>query len=233
MKAASPSTPESDSVDRPITERRRVGWRTHAVRTALIVGCVGGGVLGFRFYDKTFVPKNLGVVEPGVIYRSGQIQDQLIEGVLRDHGIRAVVNLQGEEHDNPDQVAEGEAIATLGLESFRFPMRGDGIGTVETYARAVEQLALASRTGRPTLIHCAAGSQRTGGTVACYRLLVKGDGPAAVYAEAERYDWEPHKDTEWPEWLNANMAAIAVRLVELGVIDAVPEVLPRFGAGPE
>lgn len=229
MDGSSTQPPESDLVERPVATRRRVGWRIHALRTALIVGCVGGGILGFRFYDKTFVPKNLGVVEPGVIYRSGQIQDQLIAGVLRDHGIRAVVNLQGPEHDNPDQVAESQVIAALGLEGFRFPMRGDGVGTVETYARAVEQLALASRTGRPTLIHCAAGSQRTGGTVACYRLLVRGDDPADVFAEALRYDWEPRKDTEWPAWLNANMAAIAARLVELGVIEAVPEVLPRFG----
>ena len=193
------------------------------------MGGVGGGILGFRFYDQAFVPKNLGVVEPGVIYRSGQIQDQLIEDVLRERGIRTVVNLQGEEQDNPDQVAEGQAIAALGLESFRFPMRGNGIGTVETYARAVEQLALASRTGRPTLIHCAAGAQRTGGTVACYRLLVKGDDSADVYAEAQRYDWDPHEDTAWPEWLNANMAAIAARLVELRVMEAVPAVLPRLG----
>ena len=107
-------------------------------------------------------------------------------------------------------------------------MGGDGVGTVETYARAVEQLAIAERDHRPTLIHCAAGTQRTGGTVACYRLLVRGDDPADVYAEALRYDWEPHKDTEWPEWLNANMAAIAARLVELGVIGEVPEELPSF-----
>ncbi len=192
---------ESSSATKPeatTPSPRGVGWRTHALRTALIVGAVGGGILGFRVYGKTFVPKNLGVVEPGLIYRSGQIQDQLIEGVLRDHGIRAVVNLQGEEPGNPDQVAEGAAIAAIAapeLESFRFPMGGNGVGAVETYARAVEQLAIAAREQRPTLTHCAAGAQRTGDTVACYRLLVRGDDPADVYAEALRYDWHPRKDT--------------------------------------
>ncbi len=192
---------------------------------------VAGLLLGTaRLIEKRFVAKNFGVVESQLIYRSGQIQAGLIEQTLEEKRIRVVVNLQGVEHDNADQLAEAKAIETFEIESHRFPMAGDGVGTVEKYAQAVALLAKAEKDRVPTLIHCAAGSQRTGGTVAAFRLLVQGATPQAAYDEALRYDWNPRKDTAWPVWLNQNMAAIAQRLVELKAIETVPNPLPVFGA---
>lgn len=198
---------------------------TNTVTVALLL--TAGG-LWLEFRDR-FVPRNAGTVVDGVVYRSGQIDRRLIRGFLEDRGIRRVVVMSNYEFDDPDHVAEKEASAALGIEVIRVPMFGNGVSDAESYARVVQLIHDAAEQNIPTLVHCSAGAQRTGGTVAAYRLLIEGQPPAAVYAEAAGHGWDPREDTEWPAFLNENMSAIAQRLVEAGVLDAAPDPLPVFG----
>ena len=139
--------------------------------------------------------------------------------------------MTGYEATDREDAAEQRAVEARGIEVVRVPMRGSGVGTPEQYAEIVAAIHHARQEGEPVLMHCAAGSQRTGGTVAAYRLLVQNRDPAAVFEEATRYDWDPEKDTAWPTFLNENMPRIAALLVEKGIIDKVPNPLPRFGSG--
>ncbi len=180
-----------------------------------------------------YFPNNLGVVEPGTVYRSGQLDRLLIRQVLEDLEIKRIVVMHSYNPRDPDHVAELEAARELGIDVQWFAMGGNGVGptdaiTTDHYASVVALLAEAQRTHTPTLVHCGAGAQRTGGTVAAYRLLVRGDDPAEVYADATRYDWDPEEDLAWPTFLNRNMRALAEELVKRGVIAQVPDPLPHF-----
>lgn len=192
--------------------RRRLIW------LALTIAMVGGGVaLWTEVIRDRVVAKRWGVVEPGAIYRSGQVSRHLIENQLRQHGIRVVVDLMGDDPDNREQPFERAVIERLGIELVKCPLIGDGTGDPREYVRAVSALDRARRAGQPALVHCYAGSQRTGGTVALYRLLVRGESPMEILAELPRYDWRPTRDRILLEYLDRHLAEIMRGLREEGV----------------
>ena len=175
--------------------------------------------------DRIF-PKRFAEVETG-LYRSGQIHRNLIEDTLNDHQISRVIDLRYWE-ELPDMIAEKEAIAKLGIESKRFPLNGNGTGNVDHYVAALLSLHESYAAGEPVLVHCAAGSQRTGGVFAAYRTLVQGVSTTDAVAEMQEYDWDPDKDQILLDYLNDNIGYIARQLVLAGVIDQVPSPLPTF-----
>ncbi|GAG13072.1 unnamed protein product, partial [marine sediment metagenome] len=91
-----------------------------------------------------------------------------------------------------------------------------------------EALARAEREDTPALVHCAAGSRRTGGVVAAYQVLVQGLPTASAYAELDRFGSRPVPQSPLLGYLNENMAELASLLVERGVIEQVPSPLPSF-----
>lgn len=198
-----------------------------AVVAALVVTGIGAWAGGLKYH---FIAKRFGEVRPGLIYRSGQISPPMIEKTLHRHGIELVVSLCAENQADPAQVAERAAVADLGIERQVFPLEGDGTGDIDNYARAIAAMDEAADRGRPVLVHCSAGTYRTGGVVAAYRLLVEGADPGAVWSELKRYNWK-EKNPILPEYLNRNMDALARELVDMGVIDAVPDPLPVLADG--
>ncbi|MEM9417936.1 MAG: tyrosine-protein phosphatase [Planctomycetota bacterium] len=203
------------------------GW-IHWVWPAVLIISLWG--IWHEFHEQWF-PRNLGPIAEGVVYRSGQIDRRLIHGFLKEHGIERIVVMSNYEFDDPDHVAEKDAAEALGIEVIRHSMRGNGVGTPESYAAVVTLIDDSVRNNIPTLVHCSAGAQRTGGTVAAYRLLVEQADAAEVYDEARSYGWDTDDDHTWPAFLNENMRAIAVLLAEQGVLESVPESLPTFGPG--
>lgn len=192
----------------------------------LLIAAVGGGIwLWEEVLEDRLVPKRLGTVEQGRIYRSGQLHPALVERTLRDLGIEVIVDLDPD--DTPAAAAELVAADKLGIEINLFPLIGDGTGDIEQYALAIQRIASAQQAQQPVLVHCAAGTYRTGGVVAMYRVLVEGWTPERAKAEMFEYDLK-RKDTRIMVYLNEHMRTLAQRLVELGVIDAVPEPLPRI-----
>jgi len=121
------------------------------------------------------LPKRWGVIEKGALYRSGQLPAPLLRRVLARHGIRVVVDMTPIEPDNVKQAAESRLLAELQIALVRCPLSGDGTGDPVEYARALTALVHARRDGAPALVHCQAGSQRTGGVVAAYRLLFRSE----------------------------------------------------------
>ena len=101
--------------------RRRFVW------LAALVGLIAGGIaLWTEVIRDRVIAKRWGVVEEGHIYRSGQVSRHLIESQLKEHGIRVVVDLMGDDPGNREQPYERAVIERLGIELVKCPLIGDG-----------------------------------------------------------------------------------------------------------
>ena len=181
-----------------------------------------------------FFPKRWGVVEEGIVYRSGQVDESLIEDVLREHGIEVIVDLAEDRPDAKDHTAEAQAAARLGIEKLDlWGLDGNGEGDPALYASAVTEMVKARDASKPVLVHCAAGSQRTGGAVAYYRMLVQGWSGERAFKEYMGYHHREPRHTKLQDFVNAHMQDVARQLVEARILDAMPETLPFFGRGDE
>lgn len=209
----------------PVHRRRRWPWIVAAV--AVVIG-IGGPVSWNNGVREALFPKNFGIVEPGKLYRSGQISHWQIRKVLVENHIGRIVALSGHGGHAADLAAEQQAVDELHIRRDLFPLGGDGTGQVAQYVGAVAAVAEAERAGQPVLVHCIAGAQRTGGVIACYQLLVEHRPPAEVYAEMRQFGHDPHDNPHLLDYLNQHMAEIAAGLVEKGVIDKVPDPLPQL-----
>ena len=122
---------------------------------------------------------NFGVVEPGRLYRSGQMGGASLASKLREHRIRTVLNLRG---SHPETAwYRDERAATL-----------DGRGHAGRHAALVVRVDVAGPGPRPLLaspgdgrhvrllVHCFHGSERTG-LVAAYAELLR---PGSTLADA-------------------------------------------------
>ena len=170
--------------------------------------------------------KHWGVVEQGLIYRSGRLPLDRAQATLANHHIRVLIDLTENKPSNRFQPKERAAAKALGIEYHNFPLIGDGTGDIAHYANAIAVMLQARREGKPVLVHCAAGAQRTGGVVAAYRVLVERKSPDEARAELRQYGWKPGKDQVLLNYLNRNMAKLAELLFALQVIDGIPNPLP-------
>jgi hypothetical protein len=196
------------------------------------LAAVAAMILGWRYGVRdNVVPKRLGEVKPGLIYRSGQLEPDALEDTLTTFGIERIIALNADDPPPPAETAEAEIAARRGLQRDIFPLIGDGTGNIENYALAIAAIDESVKAGDPVLVHCAAGTYRTGGVVVAYRMLIEGASPDEARRELLRYDWDP-ADALLVEYLDGNMGTLAARLVELGVIERVPDPLPRLGAPP-
>lgn len=177
------------------------------------------------------VPKNFGVVEQGCIYRSGQISESLIEDVLSKHDIGVVVTLSRDKMEQSFTAAEVEAGERLGVTRLSYPLAGNGTGDLTQYANAVEAIENARKSGTPILVHCYAGTQRTGGAIAFWRVLVQGRPANEAFAEMQRYGHDPADNPDLIPYMNKHMGTLAMMLVDRNVIPAMPDRLPVMSAG--
>lgn len=220
--------PASASAPDPRRRRRRL-----LLISALVVAAlVGSGVWFWSTFKYDYIPKRWGVVEPGRIYRSGQLSQSVIEQTLRENRIAVVVDLTGDEEEESDQRAqqltEQAVIARMGIAGGKYPLAGDGTGDIHRYAEALTEVNDCVKQGMPVLIHCSAGTHRTGAAVAYYRMLIQGRPGSEAFAEIQRYGWSPKKHAVLTRYVNDHMAELAQLLVERGVIERVPEPLPVF-----
>ncbi len=206
------------------TLRRRFVFTT--VFVATIAG-VGVGLWFFLVRDRV-VPKRFGIVVAGEVYRSGQISRYLIADVINRYQIGTIVDLNGFDPSDADQQAEAAVSRSKGVHHYCFPLRGNGTGQIAHYADAVATIVNSQRNRVPVLVHCYAGTQRTGACVSFYRLLIRKDRPQDVYEELGRYGWDAGLNHVLVEYINAHLRELAELLVQRHALDRIPDEIPTL-----
>ena len=154
--------------------KRRHSWRQIVFIVLLIIVFLVSATYVFDRYIKWNVfPKRWGVVEQAVIFRSGQLSPPQISKQIKKHDIDVIVSLMSPLPGDVAYEAENKAINDYGIERFEYPLLGDGTGDIDQYASAIAKIHESVQSGRVVLVHCAAGTQRTGGVIASYRMLVQ------------------------------------------------------------
>ena len=149
--------------------------RAAAVTGAILLAVFVVGVLPYRSHLSTKY-RNFRVVEPGVLYCSGQMSASGLASTLDQYGIKTVISLRdlrddGKPSPDSDEVtycqANGVRHVTLSPAKWASP---DGQpAPVEPNISAFLKI-LDDPASHPVLVHCFAGIHRTGGYVSLYRM---------------------------------------------------------------
>ena len=118
------------------------------------------------------VTNNFGVVSKGEVYRAGQINAKDLAEYTHKYNLRSVLNLRGENLKDgwyKSEVAESEK---LGIKHIDFKMSAKKELTPEQVQNLI---AVMRDAPKPLLIHCRAGSDRTGLAAALYLAAIKKD----------------------------------------------------------
>ncbi len=173
--------------------------RTHWIlggALAVLILCVPFAYYRYAYTDV----KRLRVVEPGVLYRCGQLSaDGFTRAVLR-LGIRTIVNVQDEDEAlDPDvrgnwlnsrTIKESELCRQLGVRYIN--LKPDLISRRRVPADRPEAIdgfleIMDDPANHPVLLHCRAGLHRTGILAAVYRMEYDRWTPLEVVDEMKEH----------------------------------------------
>jgi protein tyrosine/serine phosphatase len=148
-----------------------ISTKVRLLRLALS-GLLLASALTFTFRNPLF-HGNFGVVDEGFVYRSAQPLGGLAD-LIAEKRIATVLNLRGGSDDDDWYAAEVAVTRRLGVDFYDLPL-------VATSRPSRKQLLtvldLLDRCKYPLLIHCKAGSDRTGLVSGLYLMSRKGIDP--------------------------------------------------------
>ena len=135
--------------------------------------------IGYRSHMSTKY-RNFRVVEPGVLYRSGQLSPTGFEKLAQEYGFKTVISLREQRDDGkvPPDKLESALCESMGIKHVVLAP-ANWYGTDEKPAAVDSNIVqflniLDDPAAQPVLVHCFAGIHRTGGYVAVYRMEMNG-----------------------------------------------------------
>ncbi|MDE3052343.1 MAG: tyrosine-protein phosphatase [Gemmatimonadota bacterium] len=179
---------DTESQTPPPAAASKPRWRRVARRggySVLAFVLVTGGYFGLLQIDG-----NIRTVEPGQLYRSAQLDSAQFARVIKQDGIRTIINLRGAhpkaewyETELAVSAAFGVAHVDYGI-SAEHPVSARQIGEI---------LALLRTSPKPILVHCQGGADRSGLVAALYEAEIMGKPPAVADDQlALRYGHFPY-----------------------------------------
>ena len=115
---------------------------------------------------------NIHAVEPGVVYRSGQLDRDDLERLIARNGIRSILNLRGEHPDLGWYSDEADVARRSEIEYFSIGISARKEPDLDTMRRIAATIGTAPK---PLLIHCMGGAERTGLASAIYEYAIAGE----------------------------------------------------------
>ncbi len=194
-------------------------------RKRLLVGMLAVLVVGTAagvWYSQR-LPKRFAPVVEGQLYRSGEVTPAQLKRLQEEYGIQRVVCLLNPAADVTQR--ERAAAAELGIAWHNVGLTGDGASAATDREQI---LALLNEPNAPpTLVHCAAGANRTGLAVGLYRIHEQGWSYDEVLAEMRRFGFE-----DLPKHENLRQALkAAAAAADQAHAPAQPTSLPASPAG--
>ncbi|MEM1166974.1 MAG: tyrosine-protein phosphatase [Planctomycetota bacterium] len=176
------STPRDEAVS-PRRSRGPIVFLT-------IAAAIGAGVWVWEeFIENRVVPRNFAEVTPGELYRAGRQTPPTLTRIVRENEIRTIIDLGGYSPGSATERRMIETAESLGVHRFATRLKGDARGNPNAYVQVLELIA--DPANHPVLVHCAAGSERTGATVALHRHLRGGVPLPDALAEAITQKHDP------------------------------------------
>lgn len=160
--------------------------------TCIALGMVGVPVLFAHFRHAQI--RNFHVVRNGVLYRSGQLSSAGLKRVVHDYGIKTVVTLRDAYYSGqlPPDLDEQAYCEAEELNHFRITPRpwwaADGSVPAEKGVRQFLEV-MDDPANYPVLVHCFAGSHRTGAYCAVYRMEYERWSNVDALAEMKAYGY--------------------------------------------
>jgi protein tyrosine phosphatase (PTP) superfamily phosphohydrolase (DUF442 family) len=194
------------------------------MRVAMTAAVIGLAVaFYFTSVHPNIFPKNFAVVDEGKVYRSGQLTSAAFRKVVAERGIKTVVDL-GSGKDHPDVEKLNAAMAqSLGVKRYVAALEGDARGNPNWYVWALR--IATDPANQPVLIHCGAGTERTGCLVTLYQNKEHGVSIAQGYLHADEFGHDPSRNPHLRPVLETYGPAIVEAAREghwLQHIEAVP-----------
>jgi tyrosine-protein phosphatase SIW14 len=165
-----------------------------AFRLTVVAGLIVGPVVYASHQQKQM--RNFRVVREGMLYRSGQMTLDGVKRAIHDHGIRTVISLRFSQVPGkpaPD-AAEEEYCTKLGLKYVRIP-RSAWSGVAGLPAPVEKNIGrflevVDDSANYPILVHCFAGTHRTGAYCAIYRMEYEGWSNKKALEELKRQGYD-------------------------------------------
>ena len=188
---------------------RRTRWLVRASLLALL------GLLAYQSFWG-FHLRRFAVVEPGVLYRSGQPTAWGLRYLIRRYGVRTVVSLRGRSREAlrrgmtdlgvPNGPAEAQLVRSLGARYLHWPMGQESYWPWLPPSHFERFFALMDNPRNlPVAVHCIAGRHRTGTFVALFRMEYHRWSAEEALLEMQRFDFghpvflqEHNLRTYWP-----------------------------------
>jgi tyrosine-protein phosphatase SIW14 len=170
-------------------------------------GWVGGFVLfaaivavpTVHYRQVYMTEKRFRTVTPGKFYRTGQPSADVLRKIIREHGIKTIINLKDEDTDpllptgywTKGSIRESQVCDEEGVNFVFISWDGDKgllskqIATPERRPVVIDQFLKIcdDPANYPILVHCEAGLHRTGVLVAIYRMEYEGWSTAEAITE--------------------------------------------------
>lgn len=183
--------------------------RAGVVGAVLLAGLVVGVPLAYRSYTSVKY-RNFRVVEPGVLYRSGQMTASGLADTVERYGIKTVVSLRdvrddGKPAPDKDEVSycAAHGVKHVVLSPAKWYAADGQPAPVEPNVREFMKI-MDDPAAKPVLVHCFAGIHRTGGYVSLYRIEYQGWTPDEAIREMKGMGTvRTTFDEEIPEYLRA------------------------------